>query len=286
MSMDINLALKGKTIVLTGASMGIGYAVAKRCAADGARLVLISRHRNDLEKIEPTLQHRPHEIYPLDVSNVDLVGQFSAYLEARYDHVNGLINCAGIYGPIGKTDEVSPTEFAEAVQINLLGTFNMCHALLPLLKKSPRAKIVNFSGGGAASPFPRYSAYAVSKIAVVRLTENMAIEYAPDGIDINVVAPGFVNTRLHQQTLEAGEKAGKDFVEMTKKQIETGGVPPEKAADLTAFLMSPASDGITGRFISAPWDPWQEASFITLLKQDKDIATLRRIDNKTFHKKA
>ena len=140
-------------------------------------------------------------------------------------------------------------------------------------------------GGGAATPFAHYSAYATSKVAIVRLTENLSIELAD--IDINCVAPGFVITRLHQQTIEAGSRnAGDAFYEGTKKQMETGGVPPEKAADLTSFLLSSNSDGITGKFISAPWDPWTNEDFIDQLRQDKDIATLRRIDNKTFFKKS
>jgi NAD(P)-dependent dehydrogenase (short-subunit alcohol dehydrogenase family) len=283
--MNCSVSLAGKRIVLTGATMGIGYAVAKRCAADGAKLVLISRHANDLHRIEPALENGPHDIYPLDVSKAHLVAKFVAHLNSKYKFVDGLINCAGVYGPIGRTEDVSPSDFAEAIEINLFGTFHMCHSLLPLLRRSPRGKIVNYSGGGAASPFPNYSAYAVSKIGVVRLTENMAIEYSSDSIDINVIAPGFVITRLHEQTLAAGEKAGRDFLEATKKAIKKGGVPPEKAAELTSFLMSSSSNGITGKFISAQWDPWQEKSFIALLKEDKDFASLRRIDNKTFYKR-
>jgi NAD(P)-dependent dehydrogenase (short-subunit alcohol dehydrogenase family) len=162
----------------------------------------------------------------------------------------------------------------------------MCGLIAPLLTGTPRKKIVNFSGGGAATPFPQYSAYATGKAAIVRFTENLALELADENIDINCVAPGFVITRLHQQTLKAGSgKAGTGFFEGTKKQIETGGVPASLAAELTAFLLSAASDGITGKFISAPWDPWREPEFQDLLRADKDFATLRRIDNKMFFKK-
>ena len=103
----------------------------------------------------------------------------------------------------------------------------------------------------------------------MKLTENLAEEFKPLGISVNAVAPGFVVTRLHEQTLKAGEKAGKSFVEGTKKQIEKGGVPPEKAAHLTAFLLSDRSAGITGKFISAPWDPWEKPEFIEKLKSRK-----------------
>ena len=101
------------------------------------------------------------------------------------------------------------------------------------------------------------------------------------------MAPGFVVTRLHQQTLNAGKEiAGDAFFQATQKQIENGGVPPEKAADLTCFLLSSKSDGISGKFISAQWDPWYTDEFQKLLREDKDIVTLRRIDNKSFFKKS
>jgi NAD(P)-dependent dehydrogenase (short-subunit alcohol dehydrogenase family) len=129
-------------------------------------------------------------------------------------------------------------------------------------------------------------AYATSKIAIVRFTENLALEMSDDGFDVNCVAPGFVITRLHQDTLSAGpELAQQSFYENTKKQIESGGVPAEKAANLTVYLLSEASDGVTGKFISAPWDAWEEEAFRERLRIDKDFATLRRIDDKTFFKK-
>ena len=121
---------------------------------------------------------------------------------------------------------------------------------------------------------------------MVRFTENFAIELQEESFDINCVAPGFVATRLHKETLEAGEKrVGNSFFENTKQQLEKGGVSPEIAANLTVFLLSEESDGITGKFISAPWDPWGDKGFQDLLRNEKDYATLRRIDNKTFFKK-
>jgi 3-oxoacyl-[acyl-carrier protein] reductase len=144
---------------------------------------------------------------------------------------------------------------------------------------------VNYSGGGAAGPFPNYSAYATSKTAVVRLTENMSLEFEKDNIDVNVIAPGFVITRMHQRTIEAGSKAGEDFLRKTKEQIERGGVSPDMAARLTVFLLSSASDGITGRFLSAQWDPWEQKEFREKIRTNKNFVTIRRIDDKTFFEK-
>jgi 3-oxoacyl-[acyl-carrier protein] reductase len=257
--------------------------VAQECAKEGASLILISRHDSDLKKAIKTIGNgQLHRYYSLDVSKPAEVSKTAQIIAKDFSSVDGMVNCAGVYGPIGALDKIDPAEFTVAIQVNLLGTFYMCHYFLPLLKKSKRGKIVNYSGGGAAGPFPNYSAYATSKAAIVRLTENMALELKPDNIDVNAVAPGFVVTRLHQETLNAGDKAGEDFLKKTEEQISKGGVPPSVPARLTAFLLSSASDGITGKFISAAWDPWEKQDFLTELKTDPDFAVLRRIDRKTF----
>jgi len=282
-------ALESKTIVVTGGSLGIGFAVAKKCAAEGATVIVAARNESDLKNAVSELKrvsNKEHRYYSLDVSDINRVRYFADWCNKNDIQINGLVNCAGIYGPIGKTTDVDLMKFVEAVQINFLGTVYMCSIFGPLIKSKTRKKIVNYSGGGAASPFANYSAYATSKIAIVRFTENLSLELAAEKFDINCVAPGFVITRLHQQTLEAGQERAGGFFENTKKQIETGGVPPEKAADLTAFLLSEESDGITGKFISAAWDKWNDKDFQELLRRDKDFATLRRIDNKTFFKKS
>ncbi len=281
--------LDSKRIIITGGSQGIGFAVAQKCVSEGANVILVARNQLELQEAIQKLPNRNsknHRMYVLDVGNLHDVQVFAKWVIDEKLEINSLVNCAGVYGPIGKTPTVDLAEFSKAIQINLLGTIYMCGVFAPLLKSLGRKKIVNYSGGGAASPFPNYSAYATSKVAIVRFTENLALELSSDNFDINCIAPGFVITRLHQQTIVAGNQtAGEAFYETTKKQIETGGIPPEKAADLTCFLLSDDSNGLTGKFISAPWDPWQTPEFQRQLREDKDIATLRRIDNKTFFKK-
>lgn len=278
------MLLEGKNILITGASMGIGLAVAEACAAQGASLILVSRHEADLAKVIEMLRGngQTHTYRCVDVGSADAVEKMAVSLTERLESLDGVVNCAGVYGPIGSTDIVDVGEFATTIQINLLGTFYVCHYLLPLLKKASRGKIVNYSGGGAAGPFPNYCAYSVSKVGIVRLTENMALELKADGIDVNSVAPGFVVTRLHEQTLEAGAKAGEAFLQKTKEQIASGGVSADIAAKLTVFLLSPESDGITGKFISAPWDFWQDKAFQDRLRKEPDFAALRRIDGRQF----
>lgn len=277
------MILKNKKIIVTGGTMGIGLAVAKECAKEGAEITLIARNRPGSDRaLSELFDSTKHFYIRTDVGNISEVKKIPHRFQVS--GLDGLVNCAGIYGPIGKTGDVDLAELKRTLEINLLGTLYMCHTLLPLLKKS-KGKIVNLAGGGAASPFPRYSAYALSKVAIVRLTENLALEYRPDRIDINAIAPGFVSTRLHQATLAAGQdQAGEQFFQKTKTEMERGGANPELAAQLAVFLLSNQSDDITGKLISAPWDPWQKKSFQKRLKSDPDFCTLRRIDYKFFGK--
>lgn len=280
--------LKGRVVVVTGGSLGIGLATAKRCAAEGARVILGARGEGELEAARRSLEEvsaAGHLARRLDVAELASVEAFAAFVRSEVGGLHGLVNCAAILGPIGKTTEVDAAAFQQTIQINLLGTFFMCQAMAPLLLKEPRAKIVNYSGGGGTGPFPNYTAYAASKAAVVRFTENLARELDEDGVDANCVAPGFVATRMHQDTLSAGPgAAGEGYFASTQKQLSEGGTPPEKAADLTTFLLSAASDGITGKLISAPWDPYLEPDFHAALRADGDFATVRRIDRKNFGK--
>jgi len=280
--------LNSKRIIITGGSLGIGFAIAKACAGQGAEVIIAARDQGNLEdslKKIKSISEKNHIAYSLDVGDLKAVKVFAEWIKNEGLVVNGLVNCAGIYGPIGKTPNIDMENFTQAIRINFLGTVYMCSVFSPLLVSSTNKKIVNYSGGGAASPFPNYSAYASSKAAIVRFTENLSRELDDDGFDINCIAPGFVITRLHQETVGAGsEMAGPGFYENTKKQIEEGGVPPEIAAELTIFLLSEDADGITGKFLSAPWDPWQDKTFQEKLREDNDLATLRRIDDKYFKK--
>jgi 3-oxoacyl-[acyl-carrier protein] reductase len=97
------------------------------------------------------------------------------------------------------------------------------------------------------------------------------------------VAPGFVATAIHRATLEAGPQlAGNDFYQRTRQILENGGDSPELAAELTVFLLSDEARGITGRLISARWDPWQEPAFQERLRNDPNLGMLRRIDDQAF----
>jgi NAD(P)-dependent dehydrogenase (short-subunit alcohol dehydrogenase family) len=160
----------------------------------------------------------------------------------------------------------------------LLGSVMMCRAVLPHLKARGRGAIIQVSGGGATNPLANITAYAASKAAVVRFAESLALEVAGQGIDVNSIAPGALNTRLLDDVIAAGpDKVGAHFYERSLQQREQGGVPLGKGADLAVFLASDAARGITGRLISAVWDRYEDwPAHLDELK-GSELYTLRRI---------
>ncbi|MDP1608982.1 MAG: SDR family oxidoreductase [Chlamydiales bacterium] len=276
----MNFTLHKKNLLITGGSMGLGLASARACLEKGANVVICARTKSDIELALETLRKEGFSSIKGCVADVTKETDIESILDALESHfgaLHGVIHAAGVYGPIGPITEVDPSAWLEGVKINLFGSFIVMRQSCLRLKKHQGGRLVLFSGGGAASSFPNYSSYASAKAAVVRLTETIAQEMAPYRIEANCIAPGFVLTRLHQKTLEADQKAGLEFLEKTKKELAQGGIPAEIGASAAAFLVSDAAQGISGKFISAPYDHWKD--FLNHLKELKetDIFTLRRI---------
>jgi NAD(P)-dependent dehydrogenase (short-subunit alcohol dehydrogenase family) len=282
----MNGPLLGYRVLVTGASRGIGRAVALRLARDGAEVVVVARDRAALSALLEEMGPGSHAAVVLDVRDRS-AWRNSLDAIAPAGLLSGVVTAAATLTPIGRIGAWDIEDFRRTLDVNVVGTLLAIESTLELLRSS-KGSVVAFSGGGATGPFPRYDAYAASKAAVVRLTENLAVELRPDGIRVNCVAPGFVVTDMHQATLAAGvEQVGRDYFDRTARAIETGeGDSPELAAGLVSFLLSRGSEPITGKLISARWDPWNDKHFIRRLEQDADFATLRRIDDQFFTKTA
>jgi 3-oxoacyl-[acyl-carrier protein] reductase len=272
--------LTGRTAIITGASQGLGKAIAERFVAAGADVFLVARGEGELRKTADELARsgRRVEIMTADVSGDAACRAIVERAIQVFGHVTALVNNAGVYGPMGRIEDVDWSQWVSAMQVNLFGTVQMCRHLIPHLRERGYGKIVNLSGGGATAPLPMISAYAGSKAAVVRLTETFAEELKDARVDVNAIAPGALNTRLLDEVLSAGpDKVGKQFYERSLKQRDEGGAPLAKGADLAAFLASAESDGITGRLLSAVWDPWPTLPERREQLAKGDIYTLRRI---------
>ncbi len=283
--MNTDRELTGKTVLVTGGSMGIGYACADAALAAGASVVIAARNQASLDEACVTLsehgrtQTRRGRILAVscDVSDEAAVTGLFAQIEREFGALHGVVHAAAVQGPIDDVLNVDPTEWLDALRMNLFGSFLVARASGRAMKPHGYGKIVMLSGGGATGPFPRYTSYACSKAGVVRLVETIAIELGEFGIDVNALAPGFVATRIHEATLKAGDRAGPEYLARTKKELAGGGVPPTLAAAAALFLLSSASDRIRGRLLAAPWDDWQSWPDHRAEIVASDLFTLRRI---------
>ena len=266
-------------ILVVGASSGIGANLARQLAADGHRLFICARRADRLAEV--AAGQEATNTYVCDISKEDEVAEMMQRLAGDAEGIDVLINCAGIFGEIGPLELSDSARWWRTFEVNLFGVYLVTKHALPLLKKGRLARIVNFAGGGAFSPFANYTAYACSKTAVVRLTECLADELLPLGIRINSVAPGFVATEMHKATLEAGEqRAGRMQYRRTQAILDQGGAPMESIVDCVRVLISHAMDGLTGKTISSNFDPWQTGTFRGHVDEisRSDLYTLRRIN--------
>ncbi len=278
------MQLAHRNAIVTGGSQGLGRAIVETFVREGANILLCARNEKAAAELAETLQaHAPMPgqrvlAQGCDVSAPEEVEALFSVADTVFDTLHVLVNNAGIYGPMGPTDEVDFNEWRRAVDINLHGTLLPCRAAMRRFKRNGYGKIVNLSGGGATNPMPNISAYAASKAAVVRLTETLALELQAHHVDVNAVAPGALNTRLLDEVIAAGpDKVGADFYRRSLKQSAEGGVPLELGAELCAYLASAESDGITGKLLSAKWDPWKRLQDYKAELLASDIYALRRI---------
>jgi 3-oxoacyl-[acyl-carrier protein] reductase len=276
--------LSGRVAIVTGGGRGIGEAIALRFASEGARVALAARTAAELERVADACRAAGAECstHVVDVSSSRQVHD----LVKSVGRVDVLVNCAGVYGPIGPLVDNDLDDWEQGLRINLLGTLYTCREVIPGMVERGRGSIINMSGGGATAPLPNFSLYAASKAAVVRLTDTLASELKGTGVRLNSIAPGAIDTQLQDQVLTAGERAGEIFQRMrTMRDSGKGATPVEVPARLAVFLASDASECLTGRLISAPHDPWEtwDAKQIERIAAS-DWYTLRRLDPFTIER--
>ena len=282
-STGVTRALDGRTAIVTGGTRGLGLEIARTFVAAGARVLVCGRDATTLDEAQAQLEAFSADAASVatmvaDVSEPVDVARLVNHALDRFLRLDVLVSNAGINGPIGGTEVVSWEAWEETVRINLFGPVLCCRAVLPHFRANGYGKIVQLSGGGATTPRPQLSAYAASKAAVVRFVETLAEEVRGTGIDVNAIAPGALSTRLLDEIIGAGpERVGASVYERALEQRSSGGTPLDRAARLAVFLASAESDGISGKLLSAPWDPWAELRSHLDDLSSTDVYTLRRI---------
>ncbi|MBS1982627.1 MAG: SDR family oxidoreductase [Bdellovibrionales bacterium] len=270
------------SILVTGASSGIGAALAEGLARAGHEVWISARRE---ERLKSLAARNPGMRYRIcDVAEEDQVQGLFATIHSVTPKLDAIINAAGLFGAIGRMDQTNPQEWRRAFDVNTFGTYLVIKYGMPFLLQPGSAKrIINFSGGGAFSPFASYSAYAVSKAAVVRLTENLAVEMASEQVAANCIAPGFIKTEIHEATLRTNANtAGSEHHRKTKELMESDDNQAsfENCLECVKFLLSPEANGLTGKTISVNFDPWRSPGFRQSIGDmaHSDLYTQRRVN--------
>ena len=275
--------LQGRCAIVSGASRGLGFEVARHYLEAGASVMLCAREEKLLDESCSALRQvaGPGQAVLARRADVSSSGDVDALVAAalgEFGRLDILVNNAGIAGPCGRLESIDWPQWIRTLEINLFGSVLLSRAVLPHFKRAGRGKIIQLSGGGATKPMPMQSAYAASKAAVVRFMETLAEETREHRIDVNAIAPGALNTRMLDEALAAGqENLGPANYRRLLEQKRDGGVPLAEGAKLAVFLGSAASDGITGKLLSAAWDSWQDLPKHLAELSRSDVYTLRRI---------
>ena len=258
------MLLKDKVAIITGGGRGIGRAIAERFAREGCNLMLASRTKSELVKTAEFIKKHYSvnvSIYQTDIGNENEVMSMVRQTIAEFSNIDILVNNAAIIGPMGEISQINGNEFIDTIKNNIGGTVFCTKAVILQMKSQKRGTIINLSGGGGLYPLPYYDAYSASKAAIVRLTENFALELEKYNINVTAISPGAVNTKMFTEQLMAdrnsiGEKNWRDL----QNRLNTGGDSIEKAPELALFIASQNRKELNGRVISAIWDDWGKIS--------------------------
>lgn len=272
---------KNKNVIITGATGGLGSSLAYAFTQLGANLLLIGRNQDKLQSLGEELCSLRVIDQVIDTICMDFYSNdIEERIKSAFDKLSSidvLINNAATHGPVGTFWENDFTSWENAYHVNFTIPFILMRMAVPKMMAINKGKIINVAGGGATSSRPGFSSYAIAKTSLVRFTEIAADELRLYNIDVNIVSPGTMPTNLLKDILNYSEEiVGKKEIDSVKKTIKEGG-SMNKAKDLCVFLASDFSNGITGKLISAVWDPWQNLEKYKEELLNSDIYTLRRI---------
>lgn len=246
----------GKTIVITGAGMGLGFATAKEIASRGASLVLVDYNEKGLEEARNEINQQFPSIQILtvvaDVSREDAVKNYVNETVKKFGRIDGLYNNAGIEGRQAGMTEYDVEVFKKVIDINLMGVYYGMRYTIPVMQKQGYGRIVNAASVGGIRGVLNQTPYVASKHAVAGMTKNAALEYARDGINANAIAPGAILTPMvaeaFKQVNPTDPKAAETEYAQANPTKRLG--LPEEVAKVVTFLLSDDASYVNGQIIA------------------------------------
>lgn len=235
--------MSGRSVLVTGASRGLGRALALAFARAGARLAVCSRNAADMERVGGEIRATGADCLAraADVTDADAVAALVAEAESRWGALDVLVNNASVLGPRVPLGDHDPGDWRAALDVNLTGAWICCRAVLPGMRRAGRGSILNVTSSVGDEPRAGWGIYAVSKWALEGLTWNLALEEADRGIRVNAVNPGGMRTEMRRDA----------YPEEDPERVPA----PAEVVDVFLWLASEEAAGVTGRrFEARGWE--------------------------------
>jgi NAD(P)-dependent dehydrogenase (short-subunit alcohol dehydrogenase family) len=245
--------LHNKRVVITAGASGIGFAIARQLYLQGASVAICDIDPDGLSRASRELGDCIAEI--ADVSDETAVEAFFAKVQSELGGLDALVNNAGIAGPTGNLEDLSPSDWRRCLDICLTGQFLCARQAIPMMKAASGGCIINMASAAAKHGYAYRTPYSAAKFGVIGLTQSLAKELGPDHIRVNAILPGFVEgPRIEQVIRDRAEATGVSFATMLDEYLKNVSmrqlVTPDDVAATVAFLISDAGANLSGQSLA------------------------------------